>query len=103
MRTFKNSTQSNYTGIELFCYTCSWKCYVYIPILCLHSLCSENLQELTRARTELEQQLEEASSQKKEAERRLTQSMARLDALLEEKNKMEASNSTLEETIRSLR
>ena len=62
-----------------------------------------NLQELTKARTELEQRLEDADSQKHEAETQLAQSMARLDALIQEKIKMEESNSSLEETIRNLR
>jgi len=47
--------------------------------------------------------LENAKSQKHEAERQVSQNMARLDTLLQEKAKMEESNSSLEEAIHSLR
>ena len=79
------------------------KCIFYY--LCFHAVSHSrgNLQELTKARTELEQRLEDASTQKHKAETQLAQSMTRLDALIQEKTKMEESNSTLEETIRSLR
>ena len=79
------------------------KCVFYY--LCFHAIFHSrgNLQELTKARTELEQRLEDASSQKHKAEAQLAQSMTRLDALIQEKIKMEESNSSLEESIRSLR
>ena len=68
-----------------------------------NSYSQDSIRELTRVRTELEQQLENANTQKYESERQVSQTMARVDTLLQEKTKMEESNSSLEEAMHSLR
>lgn len=66
-------------------------------------ICHANLQELNKVKFRLEHQLEEMNMQKQHVERKLTQTTARLDSILDEKTKKEANNASLEEAIMGLR